>query len=59
MTEYLIILAVVIAADVTGRWAFMPAKYLPRNRARALQARLHLRLHPGKGFAIIFALHLR
>ena len=59
MVTYLIVLAAVIAADIAGRWAFLPAKYLPRNRARALQVRLHLRLHPGKGFATIFALHLR
>ncbi|HEX6988978.1 MAG TPA: TraM recognition domain-containing protein [Bacillota bacterium] len=59
MTAYLIVLAAVIAADVTGEWAFLPAKYLPRNRARSLRVRLHLRLHPGKGFATIVALHLR
>ena len=32
-------------------WAFLPARYLPGNRARHLRIRLHLRLHPGKGFA--------
>jgi type IV secretion system protein VirD4 len=59
MLAYLVILALVILADSIGRWAFLPARYLPRTRARALQARLHLRLHPGKGFATIFGLWLR
>ena len=59
MVSYLIVLALVITADVAGRWAFLPARYLPRHRARALQVRLHLRLHPGKGFATLPGLHLR
>jgi type IV secretion system protein VirD4 len=59
MISYLLILALVILADTAGRWAFLPAPYLPRNRARTLQVRLHLRLHPGKGFATIFGLWLR
>ena len=40
-------------------WAFLPARYLPGNRARHLRIRLHLRLHPGKGFAHVFSLWLR
>jgi hypothetical protein len=40
-------------------WAFLPARYLPGNRARHLRIRLHLRLHPGKGFAHLFSLWLR
>ncbi len=36
-------------------WAFLPARYLPGNRARHLR----LRLHPGKGFAHLFSLWLR
>ena len=40
-------------------WAFLPARHLPGNRARHLRIRLHLRLHPGKGFAHVFSLHLR
>jgi type IV secretory pathway TraG/TraD family ATPase VirD4 len=59
MISYLVILALVILAGTAGRWAFLPARYLPRNRARALQVRLHLRLHPGKGFATVFGLWLR
>jgi hypothetical protein len=38
---------------------FVPARYLPSNRARHLRIRLHLRLHPGKGFAHLFSLWLR
>jgi type IV secretion system protein VirD4 len=38
----------------------VPARPVPaRNRARHLRIRLHLRLHPGKGFAHAFSLHLR
>ena len=39
-------------------WAFLPARHLPGNRTRHLQIRLHLRLHPGKGFAHAFSLWL-
>jgi type IV secretion system protein VirD4 len=49
----LIVLAAIIA------WAFLPARHLPGNRARHLRLRLHLRLHPGKGFALAFSLWLR
>ena len=54
-----IALAVFLVIAAAGAWAFLPAKYLPGNRARHLRARLHLRLHPGKGFATVAALHLR
>ena len=40
-------------------WAFLPARHLPGHRARHLRIRLHLRLHPGKGFATVVSLHLR
>ena len=40
-------------------WAFLPARHLPGNRARHLRIRLHLRLHPGKGFVHLLSLHLR
>ena len=42
-----------------GHWAFLPTQFLPGNRARHLRIRLHLRLHPGKGFAHLFSLWLR
>jgi type IV secretion system protein VirD4 len=53
----LLVLILVLAA--VGTWAFLPARYLPGNRARHLRIRLHLRLHPGKGFATVFGLWLR
>jgi type IV secretion system protein VirD4 len=59
MIIYPIALAVVLLVLAFAAWAFLPAKYLPSNRARYLRIRLHLRLHPGKGFATVFALHLR
>ena len=50
--KYAILLAVVLVlAVVFAAWAFLPARHLPGNRARHLRIRLHLRLHPGKGFA--------
>ena len=54
-------IALVIVLIVSGftAWAFLPARYLPGNRARHLRIRLHLRLHPGKGFAHLFSLWLR
>jgi type IV secretory pathway TraG/TraD family ATPase VirD4 len=56
---YSIALGVVLLVLAFAAWAFLPAKYLPGNRARHLRVRVHLRLHPGKGFATVFALHLR
>jgi type IV secretion system protein VirD4 len=57
--KYAIALAVVLLIAAIVAWAFVPPRYLPGNRARHLRIRLHLRLHPGKGFAHIFSLHLR
>ena len=51
-------LAVVLIVAAFASWAFLPARYLPGNRARHLRIRLHLRLHPGKGFATVFSLWL-
>ena len=59
MIKYAIALAVLIALAACFCWAFLPARYLPGNRVRSLQIRLHLRLHPGKGFATVLGLHLR
>ena len=59
MAPYALILILLIVTVPLTRWAFLPARYLPGNRARTLQARLLLRLHPGKGFATVFGLHLR
>jgi type IV secretion system protein VirD4 len=57
--KYAVLLAVLLSLAVIGRWAFLPARRLPGNRARMLRIRLHLRLHPGKGFAHLFSVHLR
>jgi len=59
MLKYAIALAILIVLAAMFTWAFLPARYLPGNRARHLRIRLHLRLHPGKGFAHIFGLWLR
>jgi hypothetical protein len=59
MLKYAIALAVLIVVAAVFTWAFLPARYLPGNRARHLRIRLHLRLHPGKGFAHLFSLWLR
>src|SRR5947208_5289924 len=53
-----LLVIVLIVAGFTS-WAFLPARALPGNRGRHLRIRLHLRLHPGKGFAHAFGLHLR
>jgi type IV secretion system protein VirD4 len=57
--RYAIVLAVVLVLAAIAAWAFVPPRYLPGNRARHLRIRLHLRLHPGKGFAHVFSLWLR
>jgi type IV secretory pathway TraG/TraD family ATPase VirD4 len=59
MIKYAILLAVVLALATVFAWAFLPARYLPGKRARYLRIRLHLRLHPGQGFAHLFSLWLR
>ncbi len=59
IAKYAIALIVVILLAAASAWVFLPARYLPGNRARHLRIRLHLRLHPGKGFAHLFSLWLR
>jgi hypothetical protein len=59
MIKYAIALAILLILAAVFAWAFLPARYLPGNRARHLRIRLHLRLHPGKGFAHVVSLHLR
>jgi type IV secretory pathway TraG/TraD family ATPase VirD4 len=56
--RYAIALAILLVIAAFMSWAFLPARYLPSNRARYLRLRLHLRLHPGKGFATVFGLWL-
>jgi type IV secretion system protein VirD4 len=57
--KYAIALIILIVLAAAFTWAFLPARYLPGNRARHLRIRLHLRLHPGKGFTHVFSLWLR
>jgi type IV secretion system protein VirD4 len=57
--RYAIALAILLILAAFAAWAFLPARHLPGNRARNLRIRLHLRLHPGKGFATIVSLWLR
>jgi type IV secretion system protein VirD4 len=57
--KYAIALAILLILAAFAAWAFLPARHLPGNRARHLRIRLHLRLHPGKGFATIVSLWLR
>jgi type IV secretory pathway TraG/TraD family ATPase VirD4 len=59
MLKYAIALAIVLILAAFFAWAFLPARHLPGHRARHLRIRLHLRLHPGKGFAHVFSLWLR
>jgi hypothetical protein len=59
ITKLAILLVIVLIVAGFASWAFLPARYLPGNRARHLRIRLHLRLHPGKGFAHLFSLWLR
>ncbi len=59
IAKYAVALLVLIVLAAALAWAFLPARYLPGNRARHLRIRLHLRLHPGKGFAHLFSLWLR
>ena len=59
MVELVILLAAALMVAAFAGWAFLPARRLPGNRARHLRIRLHLRLHPGKGFAPVSSLWLR
>ena len=59
MIKFAIFPAILLIVGAFAEWAFLPARHLPGNRARHLRIRLHLRLHPGKGFAHLFSLWLR
>jgi type IV secretory pathway TraG/TraD family ATPase VirD4 len=52
-------LVIVLIAGTSAKWVFLPGRRLPSNRVRYLRIRLHLRLHPGRGFAPAFSLWLR
>jgi type IV secretory pathway TraG/TraD family ATPase VirD4 len=57
--KIVIILAVVLVLAAGWKWAFWPGRSLPRHRVRHMRIRLHLRLHPGRGFATTWELWLR
>jgi hypothetical protein len=59
MIKLIVFLAATLSAAAFADWAFMPTRRLPGHRVRHLRIRLHLRLHPGKGFAHVFSLWLR
>ena len=57
--KIVVILTVVLVLAAGWKWAFWPGRGLPRNRVRQMRIRLHLRLHPGRGFATTWELWLR
>ena len=57
--KIVIILALVLVLAAGWKWAFWPGRGLPRHRVRHMRIRLHLRLHPGRGFATTWELWLR
>jgi hypothetical protein len=52
-------LAATLLGALLASWVLFPQKKLPRNRARDMRLRARLRLHPGRGHATAFELHLR
>jgi type IV secretion system protein VirD4 len=59
MIKCVVLVVIVLVLAAFSAWAFLPAHHLPGHRARYLRLRLHLRLHPGKGFAHVVGLWLR
>jgi type IV secretion system protein VirD4 len=57
--KIILALAVILALAAAGKWALAPGCRLPRHRVRHTRLRLHLRLHPGRGYATCFELWLR
>jgi type IV secretion system protein VirD4 len=51
LISFLILLTVVLAVAAALKWAFWPSRNLPLHRVRHTRIRLHLRVHPGRGFA--------
>ena len=49
--KIVIILNVLLILAAGWKWAFWPGRGLPRHRVRHMRIRLHLRLHPSRGFA--------
>src|ERR1700761_9013315 len=59
MAQLTLLSVIVLIMAAFIKWAFLPTRRLPSNRVRHLRIRLHLRLHPGKGYAPMFSLWLR
>jgi type IV secretion system protein VirD4 len=57
--KMVIVLALILALAACGKWALTPGCRLPRHRVRHTRLRLHLRLHPGRGYASCVELWLR
>jgi type IV secretory pathway TraG/TraD family ATPase VirD4 len=57
--KIVLILALILTLAAVAKWAFAPGRRLPRHRVRHTRARLHLRLHPGRGYATVAELWLR
>jgi len=53
-----IALVSVLAVLVFLHWAFVPRRHVPWFRVATLRLRLHLRLHPGRGFISLLGLWL-
>jgi type IV secretion system protein VirD4 len=53
--KLVILLVALLAVAAAVKWAFWPSRHLPASRVRHTRLRLHLRLHPGRGFASAFA----
>jgi type IV secretion system protein VirD4 len=52
-TGLLVILLVFLLVLAFARWAFLPRHHVPVFRVLVTSLRLRLRLHPGRGFAIV------
>ena len=62
MSKFVLLLAALVILALAlkfARWAFLPARHVPRFRVMTMRLRLRLRLHPGRGFATLGELHLR
>jgi len=57
--KYAIALGVFLVVAGLAKWALVHGRQLPGNRVRHAKVRLHLRLHPGRGYATVFELWLR
>ncbi len=57
--KYAIALGVLLIVAALCRWALVHGRQLPGNRVRHAKIRLHLRLHPGRGYATVAELWLR